>query len=117
MSAPEVLIPAASGSFTGSYIFVSNLNNGQTQDPRGDAITVLIRGDNGNLTVSGYVFTKLQKIRAMRYFGDDDRYLIAAGQVGDAGVQVYERTGDGGGLKLLAQNKDVATRTSFAWVE
>ena len=62
------------------------------------------------------IFTGIDQIRGMEFFGDDDRYLIASGVAGEAGVLVFERTGNGGNLTLLTTNKDVPTRTSFVWV-
>jgi hypothetical protein len=63
------------------------------------------------------VFTGLDQIRGMRFFGDDDRYLVAGGVGGTAGVRVFERTGDGGNLTLVAVNEEVPTRTAFVWIQ
>ncbi|EJD02391.1 putative isomerase YbhE [Fomitiporia mediterranea MF3/22] len=116
MAAAEILIPAVSDTFCEPYIFTSNRNMG-TQDPRGDPITIIRRGAKGELEVSGFVYTGLSIIRSMAFFGEDDKYLIAGGQQGDAGVVVYERTGDGGELTLVATNKEVPTRTSFVSIQ
>ncbi|KAI5116803.1 hypothetical protein M0805_007015 [Coniferiporia weirii] len=116
MAAGEVLIPAVSPTFSGTFVYASNRNTG-VQDTRGDAITIFDRGARGALTLRGYVFTGLDQIRGMRFFGPEDRFLIASGVDGDAGVLVYERIGDGSNLTLVAQNTDVPTRTSFVWVK
>ena len=115
MAAGEILIPSISHAFSGSYVYVSNRNTG-VQDPRGDAIAIYSREKNGSVSFVNYVFTGIDQIRGMEFFGDDDRYLIASGVAGEAGVLVFERTGNGGNLTLLTTNKDVPTRTSFVWV-
>ena len=112
MAAAEILIPAVSDTFSGSFIYTSNRNTG-VQDPRGDAITIFERGQFGTVEIVGYVFTGLDQIRGMQFFGDDDRFLIASGVAGDAGVLVFERTGNGGNLTLLTSNTEIPTRTSF----
>ena len=115
MAAGEILIPSINHAFSGSYVYVSNRNTG-VQDPRGDAIAIYSREKNGSVSFVDYVFTGIDQIRGMEFFGDDDRYLIASGVAGEAGVLVFERTGNGGNLTLLTTNKDVPTRTSFVWV-
>ncbi|KAH8109447.1 putative isomerase YbhE [Phellopilus nigrolimitatus] len=110
----EIVIPAVSPSLSGSFVLTSNRNTG-TQDPKGDAITVFSAGPAGELELFDYVFTGIDQIRGMHLFGDEDRYVIAGGVAGEAGVLVYERTGSGGNLTLLAQNTEVPTRTSFVW--
>ncbi|OCB91011.1 putative isomerase YbhE [Sanghuangporus baumii] len=111
-AAGEILIPAVSNSFNGSFIFTSNRNTG-VQDARGDAITIFERGPFGTINIVGYVFTGLDQIRGMQFFGEDDRFLIASGVAGDAGVLVFERTGNGGNLTLSTSNTEIPTRTSF----
>ena len=71
--------------------------------------------DEGELTLENYVYTGLDQIRGMQLFGPNLQYLIAGGYAG-GGVAVFERTGDGGNLTLLARNTDLPTRTSFVWV-
>lgn len=116
MAAAEILLPIITPEFNGDFIFVSNRNTG-VQDPRGDAITIFNRLPFGKLELRDYVFTGLDQIRGMQFFGEDDKYLIASGVDGDAGVLVFERTGDGGNLTLVAQNLEVPTRTSFVWLK
>ncbi|THH03776.1 hypothetical protein EW145_g6014 [Phellinidium pouzarii] len=115
MAGAEILIPTISHTFSGSFVYVSNRNTG-VQDARGDAITIFKSFPEGKLELLDYVYTGLDQIRGMQFFGEEDRYLIASGVAGDAGVLVYERTGNGGNLTLLAQNTEVPTRTSFVWV-
>lgn len=113
-AAGEILIPAVSEKFNGSFVYTSNRNTG-VQDPRGDAITIFNRGGAGELDLLGYVYTGLDQIRGVEFFGDDDQYLVASGVAGDAGVLVFERTGNGGNLTLLTANIEVPTRTSFVF--
>ncbi|EJD08471.1 putative isomerase YbhE [Fomitiporia mediterranea MF3/22] len=111
-AAGEILIPTVSDTFNGSFVYTSNRNTG-TQDSRGDAITIFKRDPFGTVDLAGYVFTGLDQIRGMEFFGDDDRFLVASGVAGSAGVLVFERTGDGGNLTLLASNTEIPNRTSF----
>lgn len=118
MAAGEILIPAQPPSFPSPYIYTSNRNTGVLpSDGSGDAIAIFSRNDDGSVSLVGDVFTGLDQIRGMRFFGDGDRYLIAGGVAGTAGVKVYERTGDGGNLTFVAENTDVPTRTSFVWLQ
>ena len=114
MAGGEILVPVISPEFNGDFVFVSNRNTG-VQDVRGDAITIFDRLPFGELKLRDYVFTGLDQIRGMQFFGDDDKYLIASGVAGDAGVLVFDRTGNGSNLTLIAQNLEVPTRTSFVW--
>ena len=43
-------------------------------------------------------------------------YLIAGGVAGTAGVVVFRRTDGGKGLKEVARNTDVPTRSTFVWL-
>lgn len=114
-AAAEILFPVADYSFPASYIYVSNRNTG-VQDPRGDAITIFSVDFSGDLTLVGYVYTGLDQIRGMQLGGPNLEYLIAGGFAG-GGVAVFERTGNGGGLNLLARNTDLPTRTSFVFLD
>lgn len=86
------------------------------QDPRGDAITVFEANYDGTLTLVDYVYTGLNQIRGMQLGGPNLEYLIAGGYEG-GGVAVFERTGTGGNLTLLARNTVLPTRTSFVWLD
>ena len=46
-----------------------------------------------------------------------DEYLVAGGVAGTAGVVVFRRTEGGRNLKLVTQNKEIPTRTSFVWIK
>lgn len=70
--------------------------------------------EEGALSLVDYVYTELDQIRGMNLFGPDLEYLIAGGYAA-GGVAVYQRTGQGEGLTLLARNTVLPTRTSFAW--
>jgi len=112
-AAAEILYPTTNYLLAGKYIYVSNRNTG-TQDSRGDAITIFSVNDEGALSLVGYEYTGLDQIRGMNVFGPDLQYIIAGGYAA-GGVAVYQRTGAGEGLTLLARNTDLPTRTSFAW--
>jgi len=114
-AAAEILFPTADYSFPEQFIFVSNRNTG-TQDSRGDAITVFQTTYQGGLSLYGYVYTGLDQIRGMALGGPNLQYLIAGGYAG-GGVAMFERTGNGGNLTLLARNTDLPTRSSFVFVE
>jgi hypothetical protein len=114
MAAAEILIPPPSTSFPTQYIYASNRNTG-TQDSRGDAVTILTY-TNGALNIVGYAFTGIDQIRGMQFGGPDNRYLIASGVAGSAGVIVFERTNGGANLTLVARDLTLPTRTSFAWL-
>ncbi|KAH8109437.1 putative isomerase YbhE [Phellopilus nigrolimitatus] len=86
-------------------------------DSRGDAVAVFKAGPLGTLALADHVYTGLEQVRGMQFFGDEDRYLVAGGMVGGAGVMVFERTGSGGNLTLRAQNSEVQNRTSFVWMD
>jgi NAD(P)H-hydrate repair Nnr-like enzyme with NAD(P)H-hydrate epimerase domain len=45
-----------------------------------------------------------------------DVYLIAGGVAGSGGVVIFKRTQGGRGLEEVARNKDVLTRSTFAWL-
>lgn len=110
-AAGEILYPDPSSIFNGSFIYTSNRNTGN-QDAQGDAITIFETNDQGELTLIDYVFTGLNQIRGMQVFGPNSEFLIAGG-FGGGGVAVFQRTGNGNGLQLLARNTDLPTRTSF----
>lgn len=114
MAAAEILIPPTSAAFPTAYIYASNRNKG-TQDSRGDAITIL-QNNNGTLSIVGYTFTGINQIRGMQFGGPDNRYLIASGYAGNAGVLMYERTNGGANLTLVAKDTTLPTRSSFVWL-
>ena len=66
------------------------------------------------------IYTGLDQIRGMEIGPADERggeeYLIASGSAGTAGVIVFRRTEGGRNLELVAQNLDMAIRTSFVWL-
>ena len=113
-AAAEILFPDPSTAFNGSFIYTSNRNTGN-QDAQGDAITIFETNEQGELTLIDYVFTGLNQIRGMQLFGPNSEFLIAGGY-GGGGVAVFQRTGTGNGLELLARNTDLPTRTSFVSV-
>ena len=70
MAAGESLIPSISHAFSGSYVYVSNRNTG-VQDPRGDAIAIYGREKNGSVSFVDCIFTGIDQIRGMEFFGDN----------------------------------------------
>lgn len=123
-AASEVLVPAPSTKFPTSYIYASNRNTG-TQDPRGDSIAIYERGKDasasasGGLSLVGQVYTGLDQIRGMEIGRADnggEAYLVAGGIAGSGGVVVYERIDGGRGLKEVARNTDLLTRSTFVWL-
>ena len=121
-AAGEILIPAPTAKFPVPYIYVSNRNTG-TQDPRGDTIAIYRRNSSGDqesaLTLVAQVYTGLDQIRGMevgRGENGGDVYLIAGGVAGSGGVVIFKRTQGGRGLEEVARNKDVLTRSTFAWL-
>ena len=61
-------------------------------------------------------FTGLEQVRGMQFGGPDNRFLVASGVVGDGGVVVFERVGQGDKFVQVATNKDIPNMTSFVWV-
>lgn len=115
-AAAEILFPTPNTAFPGRYVYVSNRNIGPTFDPRGDSIAVFAAAGSGELTLVRHVFTGLQQIRGMQFGGVDNKFLIAGANT-QGGVAMFERTGDGGDLNLLATNLELQNRTSFAFLE
>ena len=113
MAAAEILLTEASPSFPEPFICVSNRNTG-VQDPRGDAITIF--RVEPKLELLGYVFTGLDQIRGMQLGGPEKEFLIAAGVAGSAGTMVFKRINGGADLQLVAQNTEIAQRSSFVWL-
>lgn len=120
MAAAEILIPPPSKAFPTPYIYVSNRNTG-VLPPEGDAIAIFQptfhSPTNVTLKLITHVFTGIDQIRGMIVGGPDDRYLIAGGVAGEAGVVMLERTQGGKNLTIVARNTDLPTRTSFVWLE
>ena len=52
----------------------------------------------------------------MQFGGPDDRFLVASGVVGNGGVMVFERVGQGDQFVQVANNTDIPNLTSFVWV-
>ena len=52
----------------------------------------------------------------MQFGGPDNRFLVASGVVGDGGVVVFERVGQGDKFVQVASNKDIPNLLSFVWV-
>ena len=114
--AAEVLIPPPNESFPSTLVYASNRNIGPNDDPRGDSITVLTLDANGNLKIINQFFTGLKQVRGMQFGGPDNMFLVASGVVGDGGVVVFQRTGQGADFVPVASNKDIPNLTSFVWV-
>ena len=110
--AGEILLAEASLKFPEPLIFASNRNTGNV-DPRGDTIAVF--QVEPKLKLVNQIYTGLDQIRGMQLFGPNSEFLIAGGY-GGGGVAVFQRTGTGNGLELLARNTDLPTRTSFVSV-
>lgn len=113
-AAAELLIPKTSVNFPVQYIYASNRNVGQI-DERGDAIAIF-RYVNGKLELISHVYTGLDQVRGMEFGGEDSEYLVASGVAGTGGVAVFRRVDEGKGLKEVARNLDVLTRTTFIWL-
>lgn len=114
-AAAEVLVPSPNQLFNSTLVYASNRNTGNI-DPRGDSIAVLSLAADGTLQIVNQFFTGLQQVRGMQFGGPDDRFLVASGVVGGAGVMVFERVGGGDQFMQVASNKDIPNLTSFVWV-
>ena len=112
--AGEILLAEASPKFPQPLIFVSNRNTGPVLDPRGD--TIAIFQVEPKLKLLKQVYTGLDQIRGMQFFGPQNEYIIAAGVAGSAGTMVFKRINGGTDLKLIATNTEIPTRTSFVWL-
>lgn len=131
-AAAEILYPGQLNGSSDDFVYVSNRNTGEP-DQRGDSIAIFqhtagsqvatasrrtFHRANEELTLVNQVFTGLQQIRSMA-FSDDGVYLVAGGSKdgGSAGgVKVFQRIDGGKGLKEVAKNGDIDTRTGFVWV-
>ena len=111
--AGEILLAEASGRFPQPFIYASNRNTGNV-DPRGD--TIAIFQVEPELKLVQQVYTGLEQIRGMELGGPDNEFLIAAGVAGDAGTMVFKRIDGGSNLQLVAQNTEIAQRSSFVWL-
>jgi hypothetical protein len=70
----------------------------------------------GKLQLVTRVFAGLDQIQGMQFGGgEDDKYLIAGGVAGTAGVVIYRRVDGGRNLTEVARNTDIPTRTSIVW--
>jgi len=115
-AAAEVLIPSPNKAFPSTLVYASNRNTGLNDDPRGDAITVLALDADGKLQIINQFFTGLRQVRGMQFGGPDNRFLATSGLVGDGGVVVFERVGQGADFVQVASNKDILNLSSFVWV-
>lgn len=111
--AGEILIAEASPSFPQPLIYVSNRNTGNV-DPRGD--TIAIFAVEPKLRLLTQFYTGLDQIRGMQLGGPEKEFLIAAGVAGDAGTIVMKRVEGGSNLEIIAQNTEIAQRSSFVWL-
>lgn len=111
--AGEVLFAEYSPSFPHPYIYASNRNTGNV-DPRGD--TIAIFSLDPQLTLVNQIYTGLDQIRGMQLGGPENEYLIASGVAGSAGVIMFQRTQGGASLQMVAQNTQIAQRSSFVWL-
>ena len=71
---------------------------------------------DGKLTIINQFFTGLKQVRGMQFGGPDNRFLVTSGVVGDGGVVVFERVGQGDKFVQVASNKDIPNLLSFVWV-
>lgn len=115
-AAAEVLIPPPNQAFPSTLVYASNRNTGNTTDPRGDSIAVLSLDPSGTLQIVNQFFTGLQQVRGMQFGGPNNSYLVASGVVGNGGVMVFERVGNGDQFVQVASNTDIPNLTSFVWV-
>ena len=114
--AAEVLIPPPNNAFPSTLVYASNRNTGTSEDPRGDSIAVFTLDADGKLELVNQFFTGLNQVRGMQFGGPDNRFLVASGVVGDGGVVVFERVGQGADFVQVASNTDVPNLISFVWV-
>lgn len=111
--AGEILLAEASPSFPQPLIYVSNRNTG-TVDPRGDTIAVFAVEPKLRLLTQFY--PGLEQIRGMQLGGPEKEFLVASGVAGSAGTIMMKRIDGGTNLKVIAQNTDIAQRSSFLWL-
>ncbi|PSR72525.1 hypothetical protein PHLCEN_2v11595 [Hermanssonia centrifuga] len=111
--AGEILMTEASPKFAKPYIYVSNRNTGNV-DPRGDTIAIFELEPELRLVKQFY--TGLEQIRGMQLGGPEDEFLIAAGVAGSAGTLMLKRVSGGADLEIVAQNTEIAQRSSFVWL-
>lgn len=112
--AAEILLTEVSPNFPKPYIYVSNRNTGNV-DPRGDTIAIFEIEPKLRLVTQFY--TGLDQIRGMQLGGPEKEFLIAAGVAGDAGTIVMKRIDGGTNLQIVAQNTEIAQRSSFVWLD
>ena len=115
-AAAEVLIPSPDATFPSTLVYASNRNIGPNDDPRGDAITIFTLDADGKLRIINQFFTGLKQVLEMQFGGPDNRFLVASGIVGNGGVVVFERAGQGAKSVQVASNKDIPSLASFVWV-
>ena len=111
--AGEILLTEASPSFPKPFVYVSNRNTG-TVDPRGDTIAIFEL--EPQLKLVAQVYTGLNQVRGMMFGGPENEFLVASGVAGSGGVIVFKRTNGGANLTAVAQNTQVAQRSSFVWL-
>ncbi|CAL1710950.1 unnamed protein product [Somion occarium] len=114
-AAAEIRLLNSSPKFPKAYIYTSNRAIRQVPAPEDDAIAVY--EVEPQLKFVKHVFTGLQQIRGMEFGGDENEFLVAAGNFGEAGTIVMRRTNGGADLEMVAQNTEIPTRTSFVLLE
>ncbi|KAJ7582540.1 Lactonase, 7-bladed beta-propeller-domain-containing protein [Mycena floridula] len=145
-AAAEILISTPTDAFPDPLIYVSNRNIGTTIDPAGDTIAIFqfvngtgattttntcnqkrmirrarraLQGRDGEaLQLLAQIPTGLQQIRSMtigRVDNGGDEFLIAGANT-NGGVSVFRRVDGGKNLTLVANNNEIANRTSFVFV-
>lgn len=97
-------------------VYASNRDTGTNDDPRGDAIAIFSLDANGNLQLVNQFFTGLRQVRGMQFGGPDNKYLAASGLVGNTGVIVFERVGQGSDFVQVANNTEIPNFSAFVWV-
>ena len=110
----EILLTEVSPNFPHPYIYVSNRNTGNV-DPQGDTIAIFAL--EPKLTLVKQIYTGLDQIRGMQVGGPENEYLIASGVAGNAGVVMFKRISGGADLQKVAQNTQIAQRSSFVWLD
>ena len=115
-AAGEILIPPPNAAFPSTLVYASNRNTGTTVDPRGDAIAIFTLDTDGKLQLVNQFFTGLNQVQGMQFGGPDNRFLVTSGAVGNTGVIVFERVGQGAEFVQVANNTDPLNPVSFVWV-
>lgn len=112
MLAAEILVPPPSAAFPTPYLYVSNRND---PSPEGDTIAIFSLADKETPVLVKEVRTGLKHVRGIVFGGPDDKWLVAGGVLG-GGVKVFERTGGGADLRVVAGVEGVEAPTGFLWI-